>query len=92
MHDLRRPCSLYVKSLCVDRGMACMDHPLMGLLPAAPDIFLPPHAIISCAVSRIALVKPDKARSIENMILSAAQRGALGEKVRGGAGSNASPV
>lgn len=33
------------------------------------------------AVARIALVKPDKARSIEDMIISAAKRGALGEKV-----------
>jgi programmed cell death protein 5 len=32
-------------------------------------------------VSRIALVKPDKARAIENMILAAAQRGQLHEKV-----------
>lgn len=34
-------------------------------------------------MSRIALVKPDKARGVENMILAAAQRGALQEKVRG---------
>ncbi len=32
-------------------------------------------------VANIALVKPDKARSVENMILSAAQRGAITEKV-----------
>eukprot|EP00197_Chlamydomonas_leiostraca_P008034 CAMPEP_0202866346 /NCGR_PEP_ID=MMETSP1391-20130828/7333_1 /ASSEMBLY_ACC=CAM_ASM_000867 /TAXON_ID=1034604 /ORGANISM="Chlamydomonas leiostraca, Strain SAG 11-49" /LENGTH=128 /DNA_ID=CAMNT_0049546281 /DNA_START=66 /DNA_END=452 /DNA_ORIENTATION=- len=32
-------------------------------------------------LSRIALVKPDKARAVENMILAAAQRGQLGEKV-----------
>jgi len=32
-------------------------------------------------VSRIGLVKPDKARSIEDMILNAAKRGALTEKV-----------
>ncbi|KAL6761512.1 PDCD5-related protein [Haematococcus lacustris] len=32
-------------------------------------------------LSRIALVKPDKARAIENMILGAAQRGQLSEKV-----------
>lgn len=32
-------------------------------------------------LSRIAIVKPDKARGIENMILGAAQRGQLGEKV-----------
>lgn len=38
--------------------------------------------VVLLAVSRIALVKPDKARSIENMILAAAQRGALAEKVR----------
>lgn len=33
------------------------------------------------AVARIALVKPDKARAIEDMIINAARRGALGEKV-----------
>jgi hypothetical protein len=33
-------------------------------------------------VSRIALVKPEKARNVENMILAAAQRGALQSKVR----------
>lgn len=32
-------------------------------------------------LARIALVKPDKARSVENMILAAAQRGAITEKV-----------
>lgn len=32
-------------------------------------------------LARIALVKPEKARSVENMILGAAQRGALTEKV-----------
>ena len=34
------------------------------------------------AVARIALVKPDKARGVENMILQAAQRGNISEKVR----------
>ena len=33
------------------------------------------------AVARIALVKPDKARGIENMVLQMAQRGQLTEKV-----------
>lgn len=32
-------------------------------------------------MARIALVKPDKARNVENMILAAAQRGALQSKV-----------
>eukprot|EP00877_Chromochloris_zofingiensis_P002615 jgi/Chrzof1/12354/Cz06g31180.t1 len=32
-------------------------------------------------LARIALVKPDKARNIENMILNAAKRGAISEKV-----------
>ena len=34
-------------------------------------------------MSRIALVKPDKARAIEDMIIMAARRGQLQEKVRG---------
>lgn len=40
-----------------------------------------PAAVIAPAVARIALVKPDKARNVENMILAAAQRGALQNKV-----------
>lgn len=32
-------------------------------------------------LSRIALVKPDKARGVENMILQMAQRGALNERI-----------
>ena len=34
------------------------------------------------AVARIALVKPDKARGVENMILQAAQQGRISEKAR----------
>jgi len=44
-----------------------------------------PVAVFAPAVARIALVKPDKARNVENMILAAAQRGALQSKVRQGA-------
>lgn len=33
------------------------------------------------AVSRIALVKPDKARGVEDLLLNAAKRGQLGQKV-----------
>lgn len=33
------------------------------------------------SVARIALVKPEKARNVENMILAAAQRGQITEKV-----------
>lgn len=32
-------------------------------------------------MARIALVKPEKARAIEDMIINAARRGAIGEKV-----------
>ena len=32
-------------------------------------------------MARIALVKPEKARAIEEMLLQAARRGAIGEKV-----------
>lgn len=35
----------------------------------------------AAAVSRVALVKPEKARNVENMILAAAQRGQLMERV-----------
>lgn len=37
--------------------------------------------VLCAAVARIALVKPEKARNVENMILAAAQRGALQNKV-----------
>jgi hypothetical protein len=33
------------------------------------------------AVARIALVKPDKARGVENLVLQMAQRGQITEKV-----------
>ena len=33
------------------------------------------------AVNRIALVKPDKSKGVENMVLQMAQRGQLNEKV-----------
>jgi DNA-binding TFAR19-related protein (PDSD5 family) len=38
--------------------------------------------LCALAVSRIALVKPDKARGVENMVLSMAQRGQITEPVR----------
>ena len=34
-----------------------------------------------CSVARIALVKPEKARGVENLILQMAQRGQITEKV-----------
>ncbi len=39
-------------------------------------------------MARIALVKPDKARAVENMILAAAQRGQITERVGGAAHSS----
>ena len=39
------------------------------------------YLFLHSAVARIALVKPEKARAIEDMIINAARRGALGEKV-----------
>jgi len=46
------------------------------------DVFLVVNsACVSHAVARIALVKPDKARAIEDMIIGAARRGAIAEKV-----------
>ena len=46
-----------------------------------PSCLLPDHFLLD-AVARIALVKPDKARGVENMVLQMAQRGQLTEKVR----------
>ena len=39
------------------------------------------HCDGSDAVNRIALVKPDKAKGVENMVLQMAQKGQLNEKV-----------
>ena len=41
------------------------------------------HPFPSPPVARIALVKPDKARSVEDLVLGMARRGQLQEKVRG---------
>ena len=38
------------------------------------------------AVARIALVKPEKARGVEDLIIRGAQAGQLAERVRGGGG------
>ena len=46
-------------------------------LPFSPKTLPEP----SSAVARIALVKPDKARAVENSVLAAAQRGQIQEKV-----------
>lgn len=45
--------------------------------------FIETRVLIVCliAVSRIALVKPDKARAVEDIIINAAKRGSLNGKV-----------
>lgn len=48
-----------------------------GPRPACDVVLLSPAA----AVARISLVKPDKARAIEDMLIQAARRGQIGEKV-----------
>lgn len=53
-----------------------------AVLPSVVPAVLPRVSLSRPPVSRIALVKPDKARNVENMILAAAQRGALQSKVR----------
>lgn len=65
------PCSLHVQ-----RARRSADRAHTRATPAAP-----PPGPRPLPVARIALVKPDKARSVENMILAAAQRGAITEKV-----------
>jgi DNA-binding TFAR19-related protein (PDSD5 family) len=40
------------------------------------------RTLLRAPVSRIALVKPDKARGVENMLISMAQRGQISEPVR----------
>lgn len=44
-------------------------------------LLLAADTTVCCAVARIALVKPDKAKGVENMVLQMAQRGQLNEKV-----------
>lgn len=47
--------------------------------PAQPIL---KHVRSPAAVQRIALVKPEKARGVEDRLLDAAKRGQLGQKVR----------
>ena len=67
--------------LCLHaRADTCVCLDVKGL-HGLPSCMLP-HRASSNAVARIALVKPDKARGVENMVLQMAQRGQLTEKVR----------
>ena len=74
-------------------GVGCLPRATHPALPPTPPFHLPEPVPSSPAlpgipllpppvVSRIALVKPDKARAIEDMIIMAARRGQLQEKVR----------
>ena len=47
---------------------------LVGLMLCVANVIVP-------AVARIALVKPDKARGVEDIVLRMAQRGQITEKV-----------
>lgn len=58
--------------VCRGLEQSCITLPWSRLL----KIHLPP-----CAVARIKLVKPDKARGVEDILLNAAKRGQLGGKV-----------
>ncbi len=51
-------------------------------MACAAAAFAPSSPLFASAVSRIALVKPDKARGVEDILLNAAKRGQLGQKVR----------
>ena len=62
------------------RADNCVSSTVEGL-HGLPSCLLPDHLLLN-AVARIALVKPDKARGVENMVLQMAQRGQLTEKVR----------
>lgn len=70
------------------RSLRCahVQHPGCALTCKPP--LHPGHL---CAVARISLVKPDKARAIEDMIIMAARRGQIQEKV-GWAGQLRRPV
>jgi hypothetical protein len=64
---------------------ACSDHLSIRLRISSTCQTRAPlcNLLLCCAtaVSRVALVKPEKARNVENMILAAAQRGQLMERV-----------
>jgi hypothetical protein len=56
---------------------------MYGAPLAAPSVFcLAEPTWCLLAVARIALVKPERARGMENMLIAAAQRGQITEKVR----------
>ena len=69
-----RPCC--PRSCCPRRGS---DVRVRALLACSPSAGL---TALCCAVARIALVKPDKAKAVENLIIQLAQRGQLQERVR----------
>lgn len=54
--------------------------------PAAADADVhgkyPDSRVCASAVARIALVKPDKAKGVENLVIQLAQRGQIQERVR----------
>jgi hypothetical protein len=57
---------------------------LWSFLESRIQLSLPSHRASSvlCTVARIALVKPDKARGVEDLVIRMAQMGQITEKVR----------
>lgn len=57
---------------------------LWSFLKSRIQLSLPSHRASSvlCTVARIALVKPDKARGVEDLVIRMAQMGQITEKVR----------
>ena len=77
---------MFRRDVCDKPGRPCNSlHTSIALRMMTPRWTCCASTLIACvhaAVARIALVKPDKARGVENMILQAAQRGNISEKAR----------
>jgi hypothetical protein len=61
---------------------ACNCQPLLQAWPRSSAMHSTWGCMCALAVARIGLVKPEKARAIEDMILAAARKGQLKEKVQ----------
>jgi programmed cell death protein 5 len=68
---------------CCSCALLSHDRPKLGkVMPMFANACPRKPVVLPAAVARISLVKPDKARAIEDMILMAARRGQIQEKVR----------
>jgi DNA-binding TFAR19-related protein (PDSD5 family) len=94
LHAIMQPAARERCARWLDATAACICCQLRGalILLHLPRMEYPPDPAPPCvlmllvclntAVQRIALVKPEKARGVEDLLLNAAKRGQLGQKVQ----------